>query len=174
MLSSARTETTTTMTKPVDSGDAIRVVDKPQIKSSVSYDMEAARAAVVAPEVSFRIDGPAAKASRRIVVRGLLENAGRAAVSITIFSAHGAAGPFGLFVEPATSCATRKPRTGPPLPMQVPPPPLVLELPARTAVRVERYVELGEYDWIPNAAITVDWSYHFWNEPRPRGTVVVR
>jgi hypothetical protein len=159
-----------------DADSAIHVVDTASVKSWESYDMEAARASIVPAEVSFRVDGPPVrKWLHRVILRGLLENAGRTPIAITVFSGgHGAAGPFGFFVEPAISCARRKPHPpGPPLPMQAPPPPLVIELPARTAVRVWNDVQLAEYDWIPNVPREIEWSFHFWNEPRPSGKVSI-
>ena len=151
---------------------AIRVVDKADVKSWPSYDMEAARASTVPSDVSFRLDGPPVKQDGIVLLHGLLENAGSTTATVTVFAAHGAAGPFGFFIEPAASCARHKPLPpGPPLPMQAPPPPLVIELPARTAVRVWRSLLLDDYDWIPGAPIDLEWCFQFWNEPRPRGTV---
>jgi hypothetical protein len=57
--------------------------------------------------------------------------------------------------------------------MQAPPPPLVIELPARTAVRVWNDLRLDEYDWIAGVPSEIEWCFHFWNEPRPRGKVSI-
>jgi hypothetical protein len=133
----------------------------------------AAELLVVPPEVSFRIDGPPVRDAQQLTVRGLLDNAGRAAVAVTVFThGHAADGNFGFFVAPAASCARRKMRSGP-LPPAAPPPPLVIELPARTAVRVWNVVVLDDFDWAPGTAITLEWTYWFWNEPRPHGTLIV-
>ena len=158
---------------------ALDVIDPSAVKAWESNDMEAARASTVPPEVSFRLDGPPVKDGlwkwQRLILSGLLENAGSTPVRVTIFSGgHGAEGPFGFFVEPASSCAQRKPRPpGPPLPMQAPPPPLVIESPARTAVRVSNYVLLDEYEWSSGLPREIEWSFQFWNEPRPKGRVSI-
>jgi hypothetical protein len=152
----------------------IRVIDASAIKSSSSYDMEAARASTVPPTVSFRLDGPPVGKGlgpwKRVILNGLLENSGPAPLTVTVFPA----GPLGFYAEPTHSSAQRKPRPpGPPLPMQAPPPPLIIELPARTAVRVTTDVALDEYDWTPGAPREIEWSFLFWNEPKPKGKVTV-
>jgi hypothetical protein len=162
------------VSEPIDDRDApVHVVDKTQVKSWVSYGLPAAEALIVPPTVSFRVDEPAVNDGRVVTVRGLLENAGHAMVAVTVFThGHGAAGNFGFIVAPAGSCARPKPRLGPPVP-PAPPPPLVIELPARTAVRVWNQVVLEAYEWVPGAAIVLEWTFWFWYEPRPHGTVTV-
>jgi hypothetical protein len=68
---------------------------------------------------------------------------------------------------------SRKRRHGPPLPAQAPPPPLVIELPPEIAVRVSNQLVLDEYEWVAGAPMELEWCFWFWNEPRPRGRVIV-
>ena len=149
------------------------VVDKTRVKSWPSYDLPPASALVVPSEISFRVDQPPVRDGQLVTLCGLLENAGRATVAVTVFThGHGAGGTFGFFVEPAPGRAQRKHR-GPPLPAPAPPPPLVIELPPEIAVRVSTQLLLDEYDWVPGAPMEIEWCFWFWNEPRPRGRVVV-
>jgi hypothetical protein len=146
----------------------IRVVEVSAIKTRSSFDMDAALASTVPPTVSFRLDGPPVKTGQTVTLHGLLENGGAAPVVVTVFPAGG----HGFFVEPATGSARVKPPPpGSPSLPSVPPPPLLVELPARTAVRLTNSVSLDDYDWIPGAPREMDWSLLFWNEPKPRGTV---
>jgi hypothetical protein len=149
----------------------IHVIDASGIKSSQSYDMEAARASTVPPTVSFRLDGPPVKNGLSVVLNGLLENSGPVRVAVTVFPA----GPLGFYAEPTHTSAQRKPPPPgtPPLPMQAPPPPLIIELPARTAVRVTTEVALDDYDWKPGLPREIEWSFLFWNDPKPKGKVSV-
>jgi hypothetical protein len=156
----------------------IHVVDPPEVRSSWSYDYDAAGASAVPPTVSFRLVGSPVTEGGRVTLHGLLENAGGSPVTLTIssgdsYGGHGAAGPFGLFVQPAPGCAQHKPRPAgePLLPQQVPPPPLVIELPARTAVRVWRSIVLDDFDWVPGVPREIEWSYEFWTGPKPKGRV---
>ena len=153
----------------------LHVVDASAVKTSPSYDMAAARASTVPPTVSFRLDGPPVGKGlgpwKRVTLNGLLENSGTAAVTVTVFPA----GPLGFYAEPSHTSAQRKPLPPgmPPLPMQAPPPPLIIELPARTAVRVTTDVALDDYDWAPGVPREIEWSFLFWNEPKPKGKVSV-
>jgi hypothetical protein len=169
------------MTETIVSRDsAIHVVDPQEVRAWVSYDGEAARASIVPPTVSFRLDGSPVREGGRVTLHGLLENAGVVAVTLAIssgdsYGGHGVAGPFGLFVWPALGCAQHKPRPPgePPLPQQAPPPPLVIELPPRTAVRVWRSILLDDFDWVPGVPRELEWSYQFWNGPKQKGRVRV-
>jgi hypothetical protein len=152
----------------------IHVIDASSVKSWSSYDMEAARTSTVPrgpAGVSFRLDGPPEREGQTVTVRGLLVNAGRTAVTITVFPA----GPLGFYLDAAYGSGKRKPLPPgqPPLPMQAPPPPLLIELPPKTAVRVFNYVLLDDFDWTPGVQREIEWSYEFWNEPKPTGRVRV-
>jgi hypothetical protein len=157
-----------------ESDAKLELVDKTQVKSWPSYGLPAASALIVPPEISFRVDQPPLRDGQVVTLRGLLENTGRAMVAVVVFThGDGAAGTFGFFVDPAPGRAQRKRRHGPPLPAQAPPPPLVIELPPEIAVRVSNQLVLDEYEWVPGAPMELEWCFWFWNEPRPRGRVIV-
>jgi hypothetical protein len=162
------------MTKPAAPHPDVRVIDASALKTSTSFDMEAARASSVPAKVSFRIDPPASKGVgpwKTVVLTGLLENSGSTLAKITVFPV----GPLGFHAQPAPRSGQRKPPAPgtPPLPMQAPPPPMIIELPAMTAVRLTTDVPLADYDWTPGAPRQIEWTYQFWNEPKPRGIVSV-
>jgi hypothetical protein len=93
---------------------------------------------------------------------------------LTIFSgSYAAAGSCGFSVEPAPGSGQHKARPPgePPLPQQAPPPPLVIELPPRTAVRVTTGIVLDAYDWNPGVPRELEWSVALWNGTRPKGRV---
>lgn len=162
------------MSESITESDAtIRVVDKTQVKSWPSYGLPAADALIVPSEISFRVDEPPMRDGQLVTLRGLLENAGRATVAVTVFAdGHGAAGTFGFLVAPAPGRAQRTRWPHPPQPA-APPPPLVIELPARTAVRVWNHLTLDDHEWVAGAPIEIEWCFWFWNEPRPTGTIII-
>tara|TARA_R110002096_G_scaffold436085_1_gene667090 strand:+ start:5110 stop:6183 length:1074 start_codon:yes stop_codon:yes gene_type:complete len=55
-----------------------------------------------------------------------------------------------------------------------PPAPIEIEIPARHRITARMQVDLGDYVSRKNTTYRLDWSYLFWNEPRPSGTVFVK
>jgi hypothetical protein len=149
----------------------MRTVEPSAVSAHESFDMEAARRAVVPAGVSFRIDGDAVVEGEYVRARGLLANATEVAQQVVVFPA----GPFGFYVAPAPGAArARPPPPGtPPMPPPVPPPPLVIELPARTQVKLSSGFSLSGYEWIGPEPHALEWSFLFWNEPKPRGRLAI-
>ncbi len=149
----------------------MHVIDASAFKWKSSFDMEAARASTVPPTVSFRLDGGPTRSGAVVTLHGRLENSGDAPVTVTVFPA----APLGFALQPAPGAAQKKPPPpgAPPLPPPAPPPPLLLDLPARTSVRMDTSVSVDDFDWTPGAAHELVWTYLFWNEPKPTGKVIV-
>jgi hypothetical protein len=158
----------------VNTGTPIRIIEPAEVKSWESYDYKAAGASTVPRGVSIRLDGSPVRQGAMVILHALLENAGTAPVTLTIFADIRYAAPsFGFSVEPAPGSGQRKPRPPgePQPPQQAPPPPLVIELPARSAVRLTSGIVLDEYDWSPGVPRELEWSLAVWNEPKPKGRV---
>lgn len=149
----------------------MRTVEPSAVSAHESFDMEAARRAVVPAGVSFRIDGAAVVEGEYVRASGLLTNSTEVAQRVVVFPA----GPLGFYVGPAPgSGRARPPPAGmPPMPPPVPPPPLVIELPARTQVKLSSGFSLAGYEWIGPEPHELEWSFLFWNEPKPRGRLPI-
>jgi hypothetical protein len=147
----------------------LRTVERSDVASRSSSDMPAAIASQVPEGVTFQLEGGLRVDADRVRLQGWLQNASAEAQEITVFPA----GPDGFVLQPSTGAATKRPAAGPPMPPPVPPPPLILTLPPRSRLRIETMLFLAEWDWQPGAPRTVDWSFLFWNEPRPHGTLTL-
>jgi hypothetical protein len=136
-----------------------------------SADMAMAAAAVVPAGVSFHVDSPPVRHNGRIELTGYLENRGSATQAVVIFPT----GANGFFLDLAPGQGTpRPPEPGaPPRPPPVPPPPRVVDLPAHTRVRMVAALDPAEYVIPASPRLLLDWSFQFWNEPKPRGRVSV-
>jgi len=157
-------------------GTPIRFIDAADVKAWESYDYDAAGTSTIPRGVSVRLDGSPVREGGMVVLHAVLENAGAAPATLTIFADIRYAAPsFGFSVEPAPGSGQHRPR--PPgeaqPPQQAPPPPLVIELPARAAVRLTSGIVLDAFDWNPGVPRELEWSLAVWNEPRPKGTVRV-
>lgn len=135
-----------------------------------SFDLEAARAWRLPPSVSFAVEGATRKGDV-VEVTGWLSNSAAAPETIVVFPA----GPLGFFAEPAPASAVKLPPPpgGPPRPPPVPPPPEWVTLPAESRVKVTTSFRLSEWQWKSGAPRELEWSFLFWNEPKPRGRLPV-
>lgn len=149
----------------------MEIVDWSTVARRTSYDMEAARAWTLPPQVTFRLEGAPARSGETVKLTGLLENAGPEPRTMVVFPV----GAWGFFVQPAPGAAQRRPpRPGePPRMPPAPPPPLLFELPARTAVRMTSAISLDDWLWEEGKPRELEWSYLFWSEPKPGGRVAV-
>jgi hypothetical protein len=117
-------------------------------------------------EVGFEIEGVQVNGDQ-VLVAGWLFNRSLEPQQVVLFPV----GPLGLVVQPAPGTATRlPPRPGePPRMMPAPPPPEFLVLPAQSRVRVQAGLSLADYSWDAAKPRELEWSYQFWDEPKPRG-----
>ncbi len=147
----------------------LRTVERSEVAARSSSDMAAAIASRVPDGVSFQLEGGLRVEADRVRLQGWLQNATATAQDVTVFPA----GPDGFVLQPAAGAATKRPVAGPPMPPPVPPPPLVLTLPPKSRLRIEAMLSLADWDWKPGAPRSLDWSFLFWNEPRPHGTLTL-
>ncbi len=166
-----------TLSRPMSSAPTraeppLRTLEPNAVVTRSSYDMEMARASVVPAGVSFRIDGAPVLRGRYVRLNGLLVNATAAAQKVVIFPA----APLGFYVAPASDQIGPKPPPPPGTrlpPPPVPPPPLVIELPPMTQVRIFSEFAPDDYVWLGPEPHELEWSFLFWNEPKPRGRLPV-
>ena len=147
-------------------GSTMRIADPSELQLRPSYDMAAAQAWKRPTSVTFEVEGVQVKGDQAVVT-GWLSNASSEPQVVVIFPV----GPMGLVVQPAPGRATRLPPRSdqPPRMMPAPPPPEFLTLPPQSRVRVQSGIDLTEYSWDPKQPHELEWSFQFWDEPKPRG-----
>ena len=158
--------------EPTRSDPLVRTLEANAVVTRSSFDMAMARASIVPAGVSFRIDGAPVLRGRYVRLTGLLLNATAVGQEVVVFPA----GPLGFYVGPASEQLGPKPPPPPGTflpPPPVPPPPLVLELPPMTQVRISSEFAPDDYVWLGPAPRELEWSFLFWNEPKPRGRLPV-
>lgn len=57
--------------------------------------------------------------------------------------------------------------------MPAPPPPEFLTLPAQSRVQLESGIDLSEYSWDEKQPRELEWSFQFWDEPKPSGSLLL-
>lgn len=65
------------------------------------------------------------------------------------------------------------PPTGPPRP-PVPPAPVAFVVPARTRIVFSHAIDLRDYRYTGRPMARLRWQFHFWNEPKPKGSLRVK
>ena len=100
-----------------------------------------------------------------------LENTGGAVQTVVIFPT----GANGFVLDLAPGQGTRRPPGPgePPRPPPAPPAPMVVDLPAHTRVRMVAALNPAEYVITAPPPLLLDWSFQFWNEPKPHGRVSI-
>lgn len=145
----------------------LRTVELAELQRRDSFDMEAARAWKLPAQVTFALDGGAVIEADSVRLTGWLTNASTEPQFIVIFPV----GTMGFLVQPAPGTAKRRP--GPPTPPPAPPPPLTLILPAQSRFHAETVLSLAAWEWEPGKPQEIEWSFQFWNEPKPRGRLLL-
>lgn len=57
------------------------------------------------------------------------------------------------------------------LPQQEPQPPLEILIPGSAIVEFATDINLNDYEYTGNPVVQIEWMYHYWNEPIPRGRI---
>jgi hypothetical protein len=150
-------------------GMPLHTVVKSELQRQDRFDMSAARAWKLPALVSFELDDNGKPVIERGYVRlsGWLINASDAPQRIVIF-------PIGSdgFVLQSVNGAPKQ-RSGPPLPPPAPLPPMSLVLPPQSRFHVETSFNLSEWEWDIGKPHEMEWSFQFWNEPKPHGRFLI-
>jgi hypothetical protein len=145
----------------------LRTVKWPELNSQVSFDMAAARAWSLPVDVSFEIDGGPVIEDDRVCLSAWLMNASRDPQLVIIFPV----GTQGFIVRAVSGIARSRPGPLPPPP--APPPPLVVTLPAQSRFHLETNFSISDFEWDMSKPREIEWSFLFWNEPKPRGRLLL-
>jgi len=131
--------------------------------------MATARAWKFPEGVGFEFEGAKIIDGDRIIVSGSLINRSVEAQTVAIFPI----GYFGLVALPASGVAEKLPSQGPPMPPPAPLTPMALTLLGQSRLRLENSMVLDSWHWNPDKAREIEWSFQFWNEPKPSGKVFI-
>ena len=146
--------------------DNLRIVKITELHQSDSYDLQAARAWKLPEQIDFTIEELPVIEGDYLQVGGWLSNASPAPQRVVVFPV----GNLGFYVNPITGTAKN---LGPLLPMPAPPPPLLLTLPALSRTRLTTTLKLSDWEWDKQKPKEIEWSFLFWNEPKPRGRMTI-
>jgi hypothetical protein len=147
----------------------LRTVTLTDISRQERVDMGTARAWKLPEDVAFEFEGWKALDGDRIVVSGWLTNRSAEPQTVVIFPI----GYFGLVALPAPGVAEKLPVPGPPMPPPAPLPPMSLILFGHSKLHLENNMALNSWRWNPDKAREIEWSFQFWNEPKPSGKFLI-
>ena len=151
-------------------GMPLHDVVKSELQKQDRFDMNAARAWKLPALVSFELDdnnGKPVIERGYIRLSGWLINASDAPQRIVIFPI----GSDGFVLQSVNGVP--KQRSGPPLPPPAPLPPMSLVLPPQSRFHVETTFNLSEWEWDIGKPHEMEWSFQFWNEPKPHGRFLI-
>lgn len=138
------------------------------VKVDATVSMDTAIASKPPPSLRFVVRPTTFVRFHHLIVTGDLINDGDADVEAIVFPA----GPFVVMPDPAMKAKPPPPgRPSPPPP--VPPPPLGIFVPARATITFEAALDLTAFDYTPGARAELPWTFTFWNEPKPKGTLSI-
>jgi hypothetical protein len=149
--------------------DPLRTVTLSELPRQEKIGMAAARAWSLPAGVTFEFEGAKTLENDRIVVSGWLINRSGEAQTIVIFPI----GYFGLVALPAPGVAEKLPVPGPPMPPPTPLPPMSLTMPGKSQLLLENTMVISTWRWNANKQREIEWSFQFWNEPKPNGRILV-
>jgi len=144
----------------------LRIVELTELRMQDSYDLPAARAWKLPEQVSFAVEELPVTKGDSLEVGGWLSNASLESQLVVIFPV----GTLGFYVKPINGVSKS---LGPLLPMPAPPPPLLLTLPAHSRVHLATTLKLSDWEWDAREPRKVEWSFLFWNEPKPSGRIMI-
>lgn len=145
----------------------LRTAEFAELHAHTSYDMEAARAWKRPATLTFELEGGATFKDGYLYVAGYLVNRAPQPQPAILFPV----GAMGLTLQPYPGTANRlPPKPGePPRMMPAPPPPELITVPALSRVRFQTAIPLDEYEWLPGQPRELQWTFQFWDEPKPMG-----
>ena len=141
------------------------------------YDYDRALAWVVPPALEFRVSGPPTVLPGGVELNGVLANASDQ--ELLVIGLPVGTGPFFVEVRQGngvgfwTADDPARPKFLPPRPAAAPPPPMEFLIPPRSEIVFVGVADLTHLKYQGPLEVQLDWSFLFWNEPKPRGAVKV-
>jgi hypothetical protein len=121
---------------------------------------------VVPAGLKFEILGEPKVSKDKIMMEGVLINRQAKSYKIYVFPESGYH-PFSFTFIPNEN--VKRKTVSPPLPQQVPPPPMKIMVPAMSQILFKYSLDLSYYDYSDSPLVVIEWSFYYWNEPRPHG-----
>lgn len=156
--------------------DPMKTLDFPRdVKKRIDRDMAAAKASTTPERLTFSLEGEPRLEGTLVLLKGVLENPTDADVSVVVFPVVDWASPFYVRLLTDAHVAFRPlgPDDPPPQP-PAPPPPMRLEVPARSRVVFDGFEDLSRYTWTGTPEVAFEWTFLFWNAPKPAGKFTFR
>jgi hypothetical protein len=145
----------------------LRAVEFADLQRHNAYEMRAAREHKRSEQVTFALDGEPERAGERVLLGGWISNASPEPQLVVIFPV----GNIGFLVQPVPGTVSK--RLGPPMPPPAPPPPLAVTIPAMSRVKVQSTFYLTDWEWKTDVPREIEWSFQFWNDPKPHGRFMI-
>ena len=110
--------------------------------------------------------------SQSLHLKGVLTNPTAQPIPIIVFPVGGHL-PFAIDFKPNQG-VTRITPSGGLLPPSVPSPPMEITIPAQSQILFDAGLNLFEYQYSGSPKVELAWTFYYWNEPQPTGTVAVQ
>lgn len=135
-----------------------------------SLPIEQAMAFKVPKALRFKVS--ALKTSGgKLAMKGTLTNPTARALRVVVFPVSNA---YPFYLELTRDKHVRlAPPKGPPVP-PVPPAPIAFVVPARTRILFGHAIDLRDYRYTGRPTVMLRWRFHFWNGPKPKGSLRVK
>lgn len=142
-----------------------------EYSDSLLYDIDLSKddwnSFVVPQSLTFEISPTVEVKENLIISSGKLINSTQKDVKIKTYG-------FPLVLDIVEDSNIKKnPYVGPPMPPQVPLPPLGITVPKMTQIIFDGRVYLGDYNYVGSPTAEVAWSFKYWSKPIPKGRMRV-
>jgi len=149
------------------------------VRTTRAVSNERAYASAVPPELSFAFGGLVVAGPDSVEVSGRLTHPLPRESVVVVFPAPGTGPFYARFVaQPGFDWYRpddpERPKDLPPPQPPVPPPPVELVLPPECVVVFTTVLRLKPMKYAGAPEVEVEWSFLFWNEPKPKGRLSVR
>jgi hypothetical protein len=136
-----------------------------EISGETVHDVSAKKF-VVPAGLKFEVLGKPKISNNKIEMDGVLINQQSKGCEIFVFPESGYY-PFSFTLIQNENIKVKT--VHPPLPQQAPPPPMKIVVPAMSQIIFKYSLDLSYYDYSGSPSVVIEWSFYYWNEPRPHG-----
>lgn len=141
------------------------------LKGESIYDYSVAKSFQPSRDLHFEVDKQPKVSGQQIVLTARLSNHGGREETLIVFPIHNS-NPFHADLIKSEQLSPKAlSSTGPSLPPSVPPPPMKILLPPNSTAVFTTAIDLARWQYAATPRAQIQWTFHYWNEPKPRGTL---